>query len=146
MVGVLWTQGQSEAAAALEERWNELRRFVDFGLYCGYPLDVLSDEFQIGSVRRILAGHTAVASGLSPAFEIAMRQAMDETLGHRGHGLRPMAAASFPSLGMSIPPAEGTILHLRNALPRYADDIIERARLLSRYDRQDGRNMRSEAG
>lgn len=146
MVGVLWTQGNGDAAAALEQLWNELRRSVDLGLYCGYPIDVLSDEFQIGPIRAVLDGHTRVASALSPAFEFAMRQAMDETLGRRGDGLRPAATVGFPSLETSIPTAEGTILHLRSTLPRYADDVIERARGLSGDDRQDGRNMRSETG
>jgi MEDS: MEthanogen/methylotroph, DcmR Sensory domain len=146
MVGVLWTQGNSKAAAALEELWNDLRRSVDFGLYCGYPIDVLGDEFQIGSARGILDAHTHVASALSPAFGFAMKQAMGETLGERRDGLRPAAAAGFPSLKTSIPAAEGTILHLRNTLPRYVDGVIERARTLLGDDRQDGRDMRSETG
>lgn len=146
MVGALWARGNSDAAAALEELWNDLRRSLDFGLYCGYPLDVLTDEFQIGSVRQVLSSHTRVVSGLSPAFEFAMQRAMDENLGDRGHGLRPLAAASFPSLETSIPAAEGTILRLRSALPRYADDVIERARLLSGYDGQDGLHVRAETG
>jgi len=146
MVGVLWTQGNSEAAAALEELWNELRRSVDLGLYCGYPIDVLGAEFQIGSVRGILDAHTHVAPALPPAFGFAMKQAMDETLGGRGDGLPPAAAAGFPSLKTSIPAAEGMLLRLRNTLPRYVDGVIERARALLGDDRQDGRDMRSETG
>lgn len=146
MVGALWTQGNSEAAAALEELWNALRRSIDFGLYCGYPLDVLGEEFQVGSVRGVIASHTEVVSGLSPAFEFAMGQVMDEALGSRGHGLGPRAGARFPSLEASVPPAEGAILRLRSTLPRYADDVIERARLLSRYDGHDGLHMHAETG
>src|SRR5471030_267356 len=48
MVGVLWSAGQHSAALRLEQLWNTLQRDVPFRLYCGYPIDVLSEEFEIG--------------------------------------------------------------------------------------------------
>lgn len=127
MVGTLWSQGERSAAIALEQAWNDLRSRVPFGLYCGYPVDVLAEEFQIGSIRGVLCSHTNVVSALPHSFELAMQRAMDELFGDRGQGMRGRTAANFPSLEPSIPPAERTILQLRSNFPRYVDDIIGRA-------------------
>jgi hypothetical protein len=53
---------------------------------------------------------------------------MDDVLGARNEGLRPHANPAFPGLAATIPPAETMILRLRGTLPRYADEIIARAR------------------
>jgi len=127
MVGTLWSQGKRNAAIALERLWNDLRSRVPFGLYCGYPVDVLEEEFQIGSMRDVLCSHTNMVSALPHSFEVAMQRAMDDLFGDRGQGMRGLTAANFASLETSIPPAERTILHLRSVFPRYVDDIIGRA-------------------
>jgi hypothetical protein len=127
MVGTLWSQGERSAAIALERSWNDLRSRVPFGLYCGYPVDVLAEEFQIGSMRGVLCNHTNVVSALPHTFELAMQRAMDDLFGDRGQGMRGLTAGNFASLEASIPPAERTILHLRSTFPRYVDDIIGRA-------------------
>ena len=46
MVGRLWAERAYSAAIELEMLWNDLVDSVGFDLYCGYPIDVLSEDFQ----------------------------------------------------------------------------------------------------
>lgn len=138
MVGCLWEKRAFAAAIELERLWNRLMERVDFDLFCGYPIDVLSDDFQSPAVHAVLTAHSRLAPSLSPAFEAAMRRAMDEVLPH--------------ALPVSVFGAERTILGLRSVFPRHAEDVIARARdyasgsCKSAADRQHGVDVRSEAG
>jgi hypothetical protein len=125
MVGRLWAQRAFAEAIALERIWNELLRSDDFDLYCGYPIDVLGDEFQMPATRGVLAEHDSLVSTLDAGFDGAIRRAMCEVLGDSyGSGA---SGSSFTSLRTTLPRAEGMILRLRSALPRYADEILAKA-------------------
>ena len=78
----------------------------------------------------LLSAHTRLVPALPHSFEQALRRAMDDVLGRRTDGLRPVADWRFGSLTTELPPVEQTILRLRNSLPRYANQILERAREL----------------
>ncbi len=91
MVGRLWAEQAYNAAIELERLWNALLERVDFDLYCGYPIDVLSEEFQMPAVRPLLGQHGRIVPSLAPS-------------------------------------AEDSILRLRSAMPRYADEILARAK------------------
>jgi hypothetical protein len=82
MVGVLWKAGRFAAAARLEGFWNELLQSSDVSLYCSYPIDVLSPEFQNPAVGALLCAHTHVVSTDS-ALDGALVQAVDEVFGAR---------------------------------------------------------------
>jgi hypothetical protein len=127
MVGVLWSQKSFAAAIALEALWNTLIHSVDFDIFCGYPIDVLSEDFQLACVHPLLGSHTRVVPAVAHNFENAMRCAMDDVLGNRNDGLRSLMLARFASLDTFVPTAEQMILHLRSTLPRYADDILAKA-------------------
>lgn len=128
MVGRLWTEQAFTAAIELEMLWNDLLEAVDFDLYCGYPIDVLSEDFQIPATRPLLATHTRLVPALSRTFDAAVRRAMDEVLGNHPHGLQALANGAAHTLVTSLPTAEGTILRLRSVLPRYADEILAKAK------------------
>ncbi len=128
MVGRLWSAGAFTAAIELERLWNDLLVSVDFDLYCGYPIDVLSEDFQIPAMRPLLATHSKLVPSLSRSFDVAMRRAMDDVLGDHWHGLQALANGAFHSLATSLPTAERTILRLRSVLPRYADRILARTK------------------
>jgi hypothetical protein len=128
MVGVLWSQRSFAAAIALEALWNSLIDSVGFDVFCGYPIDVLSEDFQLACVRPLLDSHTRVVPAVAHHFDHAMRRAMDDVLGHRNDGLGSLTLARFASLDASVPTAEQTILRLRSTLPRYADEILAKAR------------------
>jgi hypothetical protein len=114
MVGLLWSQKSFTAAIALEGLWNALIASVGFDLFCGYPIDVLSEDFQLACVHPLLDSHTRVVPAVAHNFDIAMRRAMDDVLGNRNDGLRSLRA-------------EQMILRLRSTLPRYADVILAKA-------------------
>jgi hypothetical protein len=127
MVGVLWKTGQFSAAVRLEELWNQLLRSSDVSLFCAYPIDVFSPEFQAASVDALLCAHTHLVPTDS-ALEGALNRAMDEVLGARVDGLRRLIQANHrPAWGM-VPKPEAIILWLRNNLPGSADRILNRAR------------------
>jgi hypothetical protein len=128
MVGRLWTERAFAAAIAVEGLWNELQRSLEFGLFCGYPIDVLHEDFQLGTIGGILATHTQMVAGLALSFDGAMQRAMDEVLGDHANGLRTLARGTFGSFGAVLPSVEQTILRLRSSLPRYADEILTKAR------------------
>ena len=67
MVGLLWSDGEHDAAMALEELWNDLLGHHPFALMCGYP----ARQFSFGGSRlaQIVDAHTDVARtvGAAPA-------------------------------------------------------------------------------
>lgn len=129
MVGILWSRGAYAAAIELESLWNELLVNTEFGLFCGYPISVLGSDFQIACVQPVLASHTEVVPATAHTFDIALHRAMEGLLGERSHGLRQCIGDNLRFFGTSLPPTEETILRLRSALPRYADKILELARV-----------------
>ena len=127
MVGVLWKAGQFSAAVRLEELWNQLLDSSDVSLFCAYPIDVFSPEFQAASVDALLCAHTHLVQTDS-ALEGALNQAMDEVLGARVDGLRRLIQANHRPAWAMIPKPEAIILWLRNNLPGSVDQILDRAR------------------
>jgi hypothetical protein len=127
MVGLLWKAGEYTAAAHLEQLWNELLKQRDVSLFCAYPIDVLSPEFQAGKVDALLCAHTHLLP-VDAALEAALNRAMDEVLGNRVDDLGHLMQGNHrPSWG-AIPKAEALVLWLRNNLPGSADEILRRAR------------------
>jgi hypothetical protein len=53
---------------------------------------------------------------------------MDEVLGPRAERLRPLIKANYRPAWAAIPQAEALVLWLRNNLPDFADEILDRAR------------------
>jgi hypothetical protein len=130
MVGLLWRAGQMSAAARLEAFWNKLMSANGFSLFCAYPIDVFGGEFQIPIVDEVLCAHTHLLPGSAGGrLDSAVNRAFDEILGQRADGLRHLVKANFRPSWAAVPPAEATILWLRNNLPEYADQILTLARV-----------------
>jgi MEDS: MEthanogen/methylotroph, DcmR Sensory domain len=127
MVGLLWKSGEHAAAGRLEELWNALLEGSQVCLFCAYPIDIFSQEFQVGKVDTLLCSHTHLLP-LDGALEGALNRAMDEVLGARVDGLRRLIANNYRPSWAAIPRAEALVLWLRNNLPGSADQILERAR------------------
>jgi hypothetical protein len=127
MVGLLWKAGNSGAAARLEEFWNELLRAGDLSLFCAYPIDVLSPDFQVSNVDALLCAHTHLLP-VDTALEAALERAIDEVLGGRAEHIRSLFQANYRPAWGAVPPAESMVLWLRNNLPGSAPAILERAR------------------
>lgn len=127
MVGLLWKAGERAGAARLEEFWNSLLRSRNVSLFCGYPIDVFGEEFQVGVVDPLLCAHTHMLP-VDDALESALNQAMNEVLGSRVDGLRTLITANYRPAWGEVPRSEAIVLWLRNNLPGSAKQILERAR------------------
>jgi hypothetical protein len=129
MVDVLWNSGDSAAAISLEQCWNKLLNAHGFSLLCAYQIDVFGNEFQVGVLDNVLCAHTHLVPARSNEdLNVAVNRAMDEVLGSRAEGLKLLIKANFRPSWAVIPPAEATVLWLRNNLPAYADEILGRAK------------------
>jgi hypothetical protein len=60
MVDLLWNDGNTEGALALEELWNELAAKYSFSLLCGYSMDSSLKEAHTESYKRICGHHERV--------------------------------------------------------------------------------------
>jgi hypothetical protein len=127
MVGRLWNDRSFGAAIALEQLWNELVNRTGVGLFCGYAIDVLGEDFQMPALRAVLMEHGSVVTGLAPQFRDALVRAMRDALGDERHGMHASINRRFANLPTELPEPEGTILRLRSALPRYADCVLATA-------------------
>ncbi len=63
MVGLLWTEGNRFAAIQLENYWNDLMRENEFSLFCGYPIDLFSNEGELEGLSSVLGTHTHLLAG-----------------------------------------------------------------------------------
>lgn len=135
MVAVLWASGRRASAIRLEKFWNALLRDRDFSLFCSYPIDIFSPDFQIPRVDALLCGHThLIPTGEQDRLAGALSFAIDEVLGPEAPSLKTLIKANYRPAWAVLPEAEGIILWLRNNLPRRADEILELAR--RQYDSQ----------
>ena len=140
MVGLLWTAGQRASARRLEGFWNRLLVSQRFDLYCAYPIDVFSEEFQLGGIDGILCGHThLVPTAVDGSLGDALEQAMREVLGARMEGLQALMKENFRPAWAAVPKSEAVILWLRNNLPEEAPEILHRARRY--YRERDSRDV-----
>ena len=129
MVGILWSRGQKEAAVQLEAHWNRLIRSSRLALFCAYPIDVLSHDFDKHGVDAVLCAHThLMPSSANGDLGSAVDRAMRDELGERAEALHRAADTHFRPSWAAVPKAEGIIFWLRNNLPQYADRILARAR------------------
>ena len=127
MVGVLWEAGRFAAAIRLEEFWNALLREGGFRLFCAYPIDVCGDGFTPADVDAVMSTHTHVVptgSELEPALE----RAMQDVLGASASALRRLMDAHCRPSWAALPPAEATILWLRENVPSLTGAILTRTR------------------
>jgi PAS domain S-box-containing protein len=60
MVALLWADGETEAAIALEGLWNELADRHEFALLCAYPMAAFKDAASAAAFQRVCATHTTV--------------------------------------------------------------------------------------
>jgi PAS domain S-box-containing protein len=124
MVGVLWSAGEFSAAIQLEEFWNRLLRSGGFKLFCGYPINIFSDEFNHSDLDAVICAHThVVPTGERADIEDAVTRALGPIATGDAIDLeRFIQPSRHPNT--RIPLAEAAILGLRQNLPGQADDIL----------------------
>lgn len=101
----------------------------NFTLFCGYPIDVFGDEFQVAQVHDLLCAHTHVLpGGTASSMETALERSIREVLGDQTEEIRRGADGAIHESWGAIPGVEATILWLRNHRQEYANEILSRAR------------------
>jgi len=63
MVGLLWAEGNKNAALRLEYLWSRLQQREKFPLFCGYSRSQLKAESLESDIRSICAAHSRVVPG-----------------------------------------------------------------------------------
>ncbi|MBV9269649.1 MAG: MEDS domain-containing protein [Candidatus Eremiobacteraeota bacterium] len=126
MVGLLWQDGQFPAAVRLEQLWHKLLEEREFSLFCAYPIDIFTPQFDRGVVDALLSAHTHLFSaGRNGDVEVAVEKALGEITGTT----LAIRTADMPSGRQTvIPRGEELILWVRRHFPDRADEILGRAR------------------
>ena len=127
MVGVLWEAGRFAAAIRLEEFWNALLGEGGLDLFCAYPIDVCGEAFTPADIDAVLSSHTRVVP-TGPQLEPALDRAMNDVLGASAEPLRRLMESSRRPSWAALPPAEATILWLRDNVPSLTGAILTRTR------------------
>ena len=65
MVALLWEDGNTPAALALEDLWNQLATTHAFALLCAYPLSVFTDDATAAAFERVCDQHSVVIASES---------------------------------------------------------------------------------
>jgi PAS domain S-box-containing protein len=128
MVGVLWSEREFSAAIRLEEYWNRLLESIRFKLFCGYPINVFTDDFNHSDVNAVVCAHThVIPTGENGDLQEAVTRALDEVAGINILDLeRLIQPARHPHT--HVPAAEAAIFSLRSTLPSQARDVLGKAR------------------
>jgi len=63
MVGVLWAEGNKDAALRLEHLWTQLQKREHFPLFCGYARSQLRSGNLESDIASICAAHTRIVPG-----------------------------------------------------------------------------------
>jgi PAS domain S-box-containing protein len=126
---VLWSARKFSAAIRLEEYWNRLLRSSRFKLFCGYPINIFTDDLNHAQMDAVVCAHThVIPSGENGDVEEAVTRALDEVSGSNIIKLESFIQPNrHPNT--HVPLAEAAILGLRNNRPGEARDIIGAARL-----------------
>ena len=132
MVGLLWIAGKYAAAIRLEQYWNRLLGRSSFNLFCGYPIDILSKDFDPEVVDALLCSHSHIVPAGPRTLEASLCQAMEEVLGSKPETAEAaMKDQRFRARWGILPRSEALILWLRRYLPEQADEILSRAKSYS---------------
>jgi PAS domain S-box-containing protein len=129
MVGVLWSAREFSSAIRLEEYWNCLLRAHKFKLFCGYPIDIFTDDFNHSDLDAVVCAHThVVPAGQNGDVQEAVTRALDEVAA--GTDIIELETFIHPTRHRNthVPLAEAVILGLRGHLPGQARDVIGNAR------------------
>jgi hypothetical protein len=134
MVDLLSREGRIEAAIALEELWNDLRRRRDFSLLCGYHLNVFDRAAQAGVLPDVCRTHSHILPALDPArLARAVDQALEEVLGAAEAG-KVYVLVGQELRSDRIPMAQVLLMWVSANMPALAERVLTSAR--ARYEAQ----------
>lgn len=128
MVDLLCKSGDHEAAAELEDIWNDAATRRRFSLLCGYGVDLFDRRAQTLVMPEVCRTHTHVAA--APDAEVldgAVDRALVKTLGaHDAEKVYALAAG--PKHPDGVPTAQLVLMWVSAHMPRTADRVLAVAR------------------
>jgi hypothetical protein len=128
MVGVLWSAREYPTAIRLEQLWYCLLKEIDFALFCGYPIDIFSKDFEPGIMDALLCAHSHLVPTVNDdRLTDALSRALGEVLDPKDAALLPPASA-WSRAWAGLPRGESMILWLRTQFPDRADQVLGLAR------------------
>jgi hypothetical protein len=131
MVDLLTARGERDAAAQLEELWNQLTKTRRFSLLCGYRLDVFDRDSQ-QMLPAVCSAHTHVRPAYDMArLDRAVHAALDEVLGTANSRL-VQEIVREDAQQSSAPISEQMLMWLSSRMPRHAERVLATAR--AKYD------------
>ncbi|MBV9381814.1 MAG: MEDS domain-containing protein [Streptosporangiaceae bacterium] len=120
MVALLWDAGLVTAAIELEAMWNDLGRAEAFSLFCGYPLDSVTDPAQSHALAEVCGQHASVLDSPSPVQARTFSASLDSVTDARHFVTRTLREweVADPSADAALSVTEfaaNAVLHGRSA-------------------------------
>jgi hypothetical protein len=126
MSGMLWQDGNTEAAIRVEELWNALAGSQQFSLYCGYTMDTHSEEAYGGPLEELGRTHSDIlGTADDEELGVALDRASKEIF---GISLTQMAGVSRQDGARRFPSGQRAMLWVKRNLPMSTAQLAERAR------------------
>jgi hypothetical protein len=127
IVDLLTALGEHNAAAELEERWNELAKTRRVSRLCGYRLDVFDWASQ-QMLPAVCSTHTHVRPAYSMArLDHAVHAALDEVLGAANARI-VRDIVSEDAQHSSAPSSEQVLMWVSSRMPRHAERVLAAAK------------------
>ena len=121
-------RGNIEAAAKLEDLWNELALTRRFSLLCGYGLDVFDQGSQLTPLPDVCRAHSHVAASPDPTrFAEAVDLALEEVLGPLEAG-RVYMMVGEQIREERVPPPQLALMWVSENMPLRASNVLSSAR------------------
>lgn len=129
MVNILWQREEFRSAIVLEGFWNKLAKSHAFTLLCGYSIDNLSQEAYEGPLQCVCSAHTHFIPGQESALlEKAVTKAGQDILGPDYSKLLHTLKSRHYYESTHMPPAQATLLFLRETMPQIAVQVLNQVR------------------
>ena len=127
MVDLLWAQGRSAAAIAVEQLWNALAQRCSFALLCAYHLDIFDIDVQTGALPDVFRTHSHARPTAEPArLAAAIDKALGEIVGPRDAAYIYLDVAEQMRRD-KLPRAQALLTRLSATNRALAASVLERA-------------------
>lgn len=126
MAGVLWQDGNAQAAIQIEDLMNEVGRTLPFALYCGYVMNTQCEESYSGPIEDLGRTHNEIVASVDDErFAAALDRASKDLL---GISLSQMLRTAKLDAERRFPSGQRSMLWVKRNLPLSTAQLAERAR------------------
>ncbi|MGH7940134.1 MAG: MEDS domain-containing protein [Limisphaerales bacterium] len=131
MVNILWEQGHVAASMNLEDQFHRLAHQHDIAIFCSFVVDNFKSEVHSRMLPRLGQNHSHLIPVEDYArLERAVAEALRDTLGPGdAHALQEKLLSGY-SPAFRMPRSQALLLALRETMPKLADSVLERSRIL----------------